>query len=135
MASGVKTAVEIPFGRFMANMLFSPICSAGAIALFIERTMMPIGPLKQVAGHFSDGTKSMEQEENLQSEPTRTSLIARCQNNGWQKADFPIGLAAALEEAAVVLAEEEVLEVLENKPLITLILLRRLDHRRISAET
>jgi hypothetical protein len=37
-------------------------------------------------------------------------------------------LAAALEEAAVVLAEEEVLEVLENKPLITLIFLCRLDH-------
>ncbi len=115
MANGVETAVVIPFGRFMVNMLFSPICSAGAIALFIERTMMPIGPLKQIAGPISDKIKSMEQEENLQSEPIRTSLIARCQNSGWQKADFPIGLAAVLEEAAVLLVEEEVLEVLENK--------------------
>ena len=114
MANGVRTAVALPSGRFMDNMLFSPICSAGAIALFIERIIMPIEHLKQIAGPISDGIKSMEQEENLQSEPIRTSLIARWQNSGWQSPGFPSGLAAALEEAAVLLAEEEVSEVLEN---------------------
>ena len=115
MVNGVATAAVIPSGRFMANMLFSPICLAGAIALFIERTMMPIGPLRQVAGLISDGIKSMEQEENLQSEPIRTSLIAKCRNKRWQSPGFQNGLADALEEAVVVLAEEEVSEVLESK--------------------
>ena len=115
MANGAGTAAAIPSGRFMDNMLFSPICSAGAIVLFIERIIMHIGQLKPIAVHISDGIKSTEQEENLQSEPIRTSLIGKCRNKKWQSPGFPNGLVAALEEAVVVLAEEEVSEVLESK--------------------
>lgn len=115
MENGAETAVVIPFGRFMGNMLFSPICSDGEIELSIVRIIMPIGHHKQIAGPISDVIRNMELEASLQSELIRTSLNAKWPGKGGQNLGFPSEPVAALVAAAVLLVEGEGTEVLENK--------------------
>ena len=113
--NGAVTAVVIPSGRFMANMLFSAICSVGVTGLFIEMIIMLTGLLSQATGLITDEKMSMGQEVNLQSEQTRIFLSAKWQNSEGRNLDFQNESTAALAEAELLMAAGEVSEVLESK--------------------
>ena len=113
--NGAVTAVVIPSGRFMANMLFSAICSVGVTGLFIEMIIMLTGPLWQATGPITVEKMSMGQGVNLQSEQTRIFLSAKWQNSEGRNLDFQNESTAALAEAELLMAAGEVSEVLESK--------------------
>ncbi len=105
----------IPFGNFMANMLFSVLSSAGVIGPSTATIIIITEDIRQLTGRILGRRMNMVREGAIQSGQIRAFLSVTGQNKGYPIRVFPIKLIAVLVEAGVFLEEEEAaLEALES---------------------